>query len=84
MPYVIRYFRAGREQGSTPWNGSLDMMKKIAADGLVRHGMERAEITDQSGAVVWARVDTDMATPRPRAAFIASALRAVGGLARRT
>jgi len=83
MPYVIRYFRAGREQGSTPWGGSLAMMEKIAADGLVRHGMDRVEITDQTGAVLWSRPDNDVEARAGRTDFLASALRAVGGIARR-
>ncbi|MEG3143397.1 hypothetical protein U1839_01910 [Sphingomonas sp. RT2P30] len=53
MPYLIRYFRDGRERGSTPWDGSLDIMQKIAADGVVRHGMDRAVIADEAGAIVW-------------------------------
>jgi hypothetical protein len=83
MPYVIRYFRGGREQGSTPWAGSLAMMEKIAADGLVRHGMDRVEITDQTGAVLWSKPDDDAGTRPGRGDFLASALRAVGGIAGR-
>ncbi len=57
MPYLIRYFRAGQEQGSTPWDGSLEIMQKIAADGVVRHGMDRAVIADAKGAIVWSSND---------------------------
>ena len=84
MPYVIRYFRGGKEQGSTPWAGSLAMMEKIAADGLVRHGMDRAEITDDTGAVLWSQPDNDAGTAATRAAFFVSALRKVGGITRRS
>jgi hypothetical protein len=57
MPYLIRYFREGREQGSTPWDAPLDMMQKIAADGLVRHGMHHATIADEAGRIVWSSTE---------------------------
>jgi len=53
MPYTIRYFRAGKAQGTTPWDGPLDMMQKIAADGLICHGMDRADIADEEGSIMW-------------------------------
>jgi hypothetical protein len=82
MSYVIRYFRAGKEQGSTPWGGSLAMMQKIAADGLVRHGMDRVEIADESGAVLWRQVGNDVTENPVRDNFLQSTMRAIGGVAR--
>lgn len=72
MPYLIRYFRAGREQGSTPWDGSLEIMQKIAADGIMRHGMDRAVIADAKGAIVWSSDDAgtdERRSQRRRAGF---------------
>ena len=74
MSHVIRYFRDGEEQGSTP-PGNLETMKKIATDGLVRHHMDCAVITDPTGVVVWAQVNHAEMTRRPTLDLIAFAQR---------
>ena len=82
MPYV-RYFREGKEEGYTPWSGSLDTMKQVAAAGLVRHGLDRAEIVDERGFVLWSRTASGVEANPVRGNFIHAALRAFGGIARR-
>ena len=82
MPYV-RYFREGKEEGFTPWSGTLEEMKKVAAASLVRHGLDRAEIVDESGFVLWWRAANGVEASPVRGNFLQSALRAVGGIARR-
>lgn len=77
MSHVIRYFKDGEEQGSTP-PGSLEAMKKIAISGLARHGMDCAVITDPAGTVVWASVNQAPQTRRRAADLVASALRVFG------
>jgi len=74
MSYVIRYFKDGEEQGSTP-PGTLEAMKKIALAGLSRHGMDCAVITDPTGTVVWASVNHVPERRRPPTHLIAAALR---------
>jgi len=79
MSHVIRYFRDGEEVRASP-SGSLEAIKKIAADGMASYGMGYAVITDPTGAVVWASVNH---TPKGRwfgAEFLAAALRALGRL----
>lgn len=76
MSYVIRYFKDGEEQGSTP-PGTLEAMKKIAISSLSRHGMDCAVITDPAGNVVWASVNHVTETRRLPAHLIA-ALRVFG------
>jgi hypothetical protein len=82
MPHV-RYFRDGKEEGFTPWSGTLDSMKKIATVGLARHGLDRAEIVDETGSVLWWRAANGTEGSPVRGTLLQSALRAVGGIARR-
>jgi len=77
MLHVIRYFKDGVEQGSTP-PGNLETMKQIAVAGLSRHGMDCAVITDETGAVVWASVNHMPESSRARADLLASVRRLFG------
>lgn len=84
MPYVIRYFGAGQTQLSARSADSFVSAKKIAAEGLGRYGIDHAEITDQSGKIIWWRVDQgEASTARAPVTPLHAALRAVGGIARR-
>lgn len=77
MAHVIRYFKDGEEQGSTP-PGNLEEMKKIAIAGLSRHGMDCAVITDEAGTVVWASVNPMPATRHRASEMLSSVLRVFG------
>ena len=83
MPYVIRYFGAGQTQLSARSADSFVSAKKIAVEGLGRYGIDHAEITDQSGKIVWWRVDQGAAAPATtHVTPLHAALRAVGRMAR--
>lgn len=82
MPYV-RYFREGKEEGYTPWSGSIDTMKQVAAQAMTRHGLDRAEIVDEFGFVIWSRSAGGAETIAPPPNFVRSALRAVRRIAHR-
>ena len=78
MTYRICYFRDGKEQGSTPWPGTLEMMKRIACDGLVRHGMDRAIITDDEGTIVWSSTGPVQEKRRGIPQLLEAVLRVIG------
>jgi hypothetical protein len=82
MPYV-RYFRDGKEEGFTPGSDSLEAMKKVAAIGMARHGLDRAEIVDRSGFVLWRRTANGAEATPALGNFLHAAARAFGGIARR-
>ena len=50
--YRIDYFKEGVAKGSTPWAGTLDDVRKIAQDGLIRHDSDFARIIDVDGSGV--------------------------------
>ncbi|WP_332803691.1 hypothetical protein [Sphingomonas sp. RT2P30] len=55
--YRIYYYRGGMERGSTAWDGTLAAMIRMATDGIVRHGMDRAIVADRAGHIAW---DSDL------------------------
>ncbi|MES2043748.1 MAG: hypothetical protein V4475_07710 [Pseudomonadota bacterium] len=82
MTYV-RYFRAGKEAGFTPGSGSLDAMKKVAAIGMARHGLDRAEIVDRAGFVLWRGMANGAEVTPVLGNLLHTAARTVAGIARR-
>jgi hypothetical protein len=56
MPaFIIVYLKRGSHVSSSPWTGDLENTKKVARDGLVRHGADEFEIRSNTldGALVY-------------------------------
>jgi len=55
MVHVIEYFKEGRQIGTTPWPGSLEVTIKVARAGCKRQGADFVRVVDVSGgnAEVW-------------------------------
>jgi hypothetical protein len=48
--YSVKYYSGVKLKGSTPKTGNLETVKRFAANGLIRHGADRAEIlNDDTG-----------------------------------
>lgn len=53
MSYIIEYTKEGRNLGSTPLAGSIEKMKQVAQEGLIRHAADTARIIDdETGKIV--------------------------------
>ncbi|MBB6125130.1 hypothetical protein [Sphingobium subterraneum] len=49
--YRVEYYSGEIRKGTTPHAGDLEKVKRFAADGLIRHGADRALIVnDDTGA----------------------------------